>query len=205
MRHVLGAALVALATLGPAQAATLVFFDGFESSARKLSTANLQQNVTGWKVTAGGVDVIGTNFFEWYGKGRYLDMNGSTRTPGRIEKTIGGLTAGKTYTLGFDYGYNLNSGTNEQLSFGIAGLTGSINPADFALVAAPTFRKALYTFKASAASHDLFFADTGVTPDDNGGPVLDNVEINAVPLPAGLPLLAAALGGLALLRRRRRA
>ena len=204
MRHIWGAALVALGSLGPAQAAT-VFFDGFESSALELSNANLQQNVSGWTVTAGGVDVIGTNYFQWYGTGRYLDMNGSTQTPGRIEKTIGGLTAGKTYTLGFDYGYNLNSGTNEQLSFGIAGLTGSINPADFALVAAPTFRKALYTFKASAASHDLFFADTGVTPDDNGGPVLDNVEINAVPLPAGLPLLAAALGGLALLRRRRRA
>ena len=204
MRHIWGAALVALATLGPAQAST-VFFDGFESSARKLSTANLQQNVAGWNVTAGGVDVIGTNFFEWYGKGRYLDMNGSTKTPGRIEKTIGGLTAGKTYTLGFDYGYNKNSGTNERLSFGIAGLSGSINPADFALVMPPTFQKALYRFKATAASHNLFFADTGATPKDNGGAILDNVEINAVPLPAGLPLLAAALGGLALLRRRSRA
>jgi hypothetical protein len=151
------------------------------------------------------VDVIGSNSFEWYGKGRYLDMNGSTRTPGRIKTTIGGLTAGKAYTLGFDYGYNRNQGRTEQLSFGIAGLSGAINPADFALVTAPAFRKALYRFTATAPSHNLVFADTGTTPKDIGGAILDNVTISAVPLPAGLPLLAAALGGLALLRRRRRA
>jgi hypothetical protein len=199
------AALLSTALFAPAQAAT-VFFDDFESNTLGTPNVNGTQNVAGWSVASGTVDVIGTGFYQWYGTGRYLDMNGSSGTPGRIERTIGGLVAGRSYTLSFNYGYNQNSGSNEQLSFGIANLAGALNPADFALVVGSTPGLASYSFKASAASHDLFFADTGATWWDNGGPILDNVQVDLapIPLPAAAPLLVAALGGLALFRRRRR-
>ena len=45
----------------------------------------------------------------------------------------------------------------------------------------------------------------GTTPADNGGPLLDNVRLSTVPLPAGLGLLLSALGGFAVLRRRKSA
>jgi hypothetical protein len=199
------AALLSTALFGPAQAAT-VFFDDFESNTLGTPIVNGTQNISGWTVTDGTVDVIGTGFYQWYGTGRYLDMNGSSGTPGRIERAIGGLTAGRSYTLSFNYGYNQYSGTNERLSFGIANLMGALNPDDFEAVVWSAPGLASYSFKASATSHSLFFADSGETPWDNGGPILDNVriELSPVPLPAAAPLLVAALGGLALFRRRRR-
>lgn len=200
----LSAAILA-ATLGTAQAAT-VFFDDFEANGLGTPNVNLTQNVANWTVTTGTVDVIGTDYFQWYGTGRYLDMNGSSGAPGRIEQTIGGLTAGKKYTLSFNYGYNQNSGSNEQLSFGIGNLAGALNPADFALVLGTTFNLATYTFKATGSTQSLFFADTGATTGDNGGPILDNVRVDVapIPLPAAAPLLIAGLGALAMVRRRRR-
>ena len=63
----------------------------------------------------------------------------------------------------------------------------------------------LATFIYDGSGDFLYFADTSGTPGDNGGPVLDNVKLSAVPLPAGGLLLLGALGGIAALRRRRKA
>lgn len=196
MKLLLATAALA-ASIGAANA-SVVFHDHFNGETKTTNSAPSQ-----WNVTSGSVDTIGTDYFDFYpGNGSYLDMNGSTWTAGRIETKFD-FVIGKTYTLSFDFGYNTNSGYDfEELSFGIGNKWGSIGPRMLA-TAGTQLKSARYTFKATGTK--LFFADTGTTPDDNGGPVLDNVKVSAVPLPASAVLLLAGLGGMALLRRRRRA
>lgn len=200
MKKLVLAAVAVLATTAVAQATT-VFSDDFELNDLGLSTP-----VNGWTVASGSVDVIGTDYFQWYGAGRYLDMNGSTGTPGRIERVISGLTAGVEYLLSFDVGFNNYSGNSETLSYGIDGLLGSVDVATSGATAS-TFAHYVLSFVATGSSATLFFADTGATPGDNGGPVLDNVsvDVSPVPVPAAGVMLLAGLGGLAGLRRRKTA
>ena len=192
------AALAVVLSAGVASAA-VVFSDDFESN-------NLGLNLTpnGWTQSAGSVDVIGTGFFDWYGPGRYIDMNGSTGQPGAISQLISGLTAGASYVLSFDVGYNNNSGNNEVLGYAIGNLNASYGAP--ILSGASTFLHMTASFTASAATQLLRFADIGNTPGDNGGPILDNVKIEtaAVPVPAAGAMLMAGLGGLAALRRRKK-
>lgn len=198
MKTILAALVLALST-GFAQAATILF-DGFESNRTGSSTTP-----AGWRVTAGTVDTIGTGYYAWYGPGRYLDMNGSTRTGGRIERTVN-LVLGAQYELSFSYGFNRNSGTNEVLGFGVGGFSGSIGPTQFRTVVAPAFNTATYRFTATVGGPTvLYFADIGTTNRDNGGPILDNVHLSAVPVPAAASLLLLALGGLAVAGWRKRA
>lgn len=189
-----GAVLVA--TLGMAEAKT-VFQDDFEAETVALTTG-----LSKWIIAAGSIDVIGTDYFAFYGPGRYLDMNGSTSNGGRIEKALTGLIVGQEYTLHFDYGVNPSGATTQEtLAFGLGGFTGVID----ILRPIASLVSVSYSFKATATSATLFFADAGDTDGDNGGPVLDNVALSTVPLPASAPMLLAAVGGFGLLRRRRAA
>lgn len=198
IRSVLAAATLSIALAGAAQAATVVFSDNFDTE-----TAGTNATLTNWDITAGSIDVIpvGPNF-NWYGPGQYVDLNGSTRQAGRIETTNPlALVVGKAYTISFDYGNNKNSNGVEQLTFGIDGKTWVIDIPG----AIPSLISIAQNFVYAGGSATLFFADTGNTPGDNGGPILDNVAVSTVPLPAGGLLLLAGLGGLAALRRRRAA
>ncbi|MGB4827936.1 MAG: VPLPA-CTERM sorting domain-containing protein [Paracoccaceae bacterium] len=193
----LTAAALSLGLVGAASAAT-VFTEDFEAD-----VAGAPSTLLNWTVVSGTIDVIPVgSSFDWYSpNGQYVDMNGSPAGPGRIETNSGlGLVLGQSYTLTFDYGNNKNSNAVEQLTFGIDGNTWVIDIAG----AIPSFLTASFSFVFSGGSDTLFFADTGPTPGDAGGPIIDNISVAAVPVPAAGFLLLGALGGLAGLRRRRK-
>lgn len=193
MKRLLLASALLVLVAGPGNAAS-IFSEDFEADAYGLSAGLLN-----WSVTSGSIDVIGGPFYGFYGPGKYLDMNGSTSEGGRIESNTMRFNVGQRYRLSFDYGNNQYSNGNEVLSFGAGGASGSIAINGFL----PNLMRHSFTFTATANMSSVFFADTGVTGGDNGGPILDNIDISAVPLPAAAPLLIGALGGLAAIRRRR--
>jgi hypothetical protein len=190
-RLFLSSALVLLAA-APGRAAS-IFSEDFEADDYGLNTGLLN-----WSVTTGSIDVIGGPFYGFYGAGKYLDMNGSTSQGGRIESNTMRFNVGERYRLSFDYGNNQYSNGNEELSFGVAGMSGSIAINGYV----PNLIRHSLTFTATSDMSSLYFADSGTTGGDNGGPILDNIDITAVPIPAGAPLMIGALGGFAALRRR---
>lgn len=199
-KTILAAGAVTVALSGAASA-TPIFFDDFESYT--LGTPSSLSPT--WTVAPGTIDVIGAgNGFNWWGPGKYVDLNGTPNSPATMTTLVSGFNAGSMYNLTFNYGFNRNSGSNETLTFGVvSGLTGSLGPGAFGALGA-TFGNGILTFMATAATMSFFFQDTDGTPNvDLGGPIVDNVSISAVPLPAAGLLLLAGLGGLAALGRRR--
>ena len=91
------------------------------------------------------------------------------------------------------------------MTFGITG--GLFAGAPIIKAASNPFESILATFIASSSGpFSIFFDHAG---GDNIGLILDNVSLVSVdtpviPLPASLPLLAGAVGAIALARRRRR-
>jgi hypothetical protein len=195
MKRLLLASALFVLVAGPGHAAS-IFSEDFEADDYGLGAGLLN-----WSVTSGSIDVIGGPFYGFYGAGKYLDMNGSTGQGGRIESNTMRFSVGQQYRLTFDYGNNQYSNGAEELSFGIGSATGSIAINGYV----PNLIRHSFTFFATSDMASIFFADTGTTGGDNGGPILDNINISAVPVPAGAPLLIGALGGLAALRRRRKA
>ena len=185
----------AVLSMASAASATTLFSDDFNAATQGLNVAP-----AGWVQSNGTVDVIGTGFFEFYpGNGNYIDMDGSTFDAGRID-TIATFAAfaGSTYSISFDYG--VNAANAETLTFGFAGWVGTLLIPAGGIASLTPFT---VTFQAlTTGNSTLFFEAAG---NDNQGPVIDNVSLAAVPLPAGGLLLLGALGGIAALRRRKAA
>jgi hypothetical protein len=184
--------------------AAVLFSDNFDTNLQGLNSTP-----TGWGTVFGSVDIIGTpGAFPWYSSGNQVDMNGSTGVGGLIYTfSTWNFLAGKQYNISFDYGNNKNSNGVEQLFFGLTDLStylteGVLNVSG----AVPNLLHYSVTFTLlSNFTGSLGFQDGGSSQDDNGGVIIDNVVLSAVPLPAALPLLAAGLGVLGFAGRRRRA
>jgi len=194
LRTLATASVLALGLSGAASAAT-IFTDNFDLDVQGAP----QGTLINWTVFSGSIDVIGTpGAFPWYPSGNQIDLNGDNQ--GEIRTASLGLVLNKMYTLSFDYGNNKNSNGLEDISFGIGDqlFTFAVNGA------IPNLINYTINIVFDGGSDYLTFADTGtLSTGDRGGPVLDNVSLALVPLPAAGLLLIGALGGLALWRRRK--
>ncbi|MEH6547540.1 MAG: VPLPA-CTERM sorting domain-containing protein [Sneathiella sp.] len=153
---------------------------------------------TNWDITEGTVDLVGTGYFahlcrEALGNS-CVDLDGSTGDAG-VMTTKDDFAAG-TYDVSFWISGNQRGGSDiVEFFFG-----------DYSEVfdLASTDPWQLIERTISTLGGKLgFSADS----EDNIGPVIDDAEvkISAVPLPAALPLFGAALLGIGLLSRRKKA
>jgi hypothetical protein len=186
-----------------ANAATVVFYDNFDSTPIGVPTNSLP----GWTIGGpGNIDVIGSGSgFDYLpGNGHYLDLLGSPG-PATISTT---MTFGPgDYRVEFKLAGNQNGGVpsrNEpskttEVKIGST-ILATLNPGTN-----DPFTTYVYYFTLATLGNQLSFASFA-QPNVNIGNLLDEVTVSTTPLPAALPLFAAGLGliGAAVARRRKR-
>ena len=155
---------------------------------------NLTGALTGsvFSVSAGNVDVIGTNSFDIYpGNGNYIDLNGSTS--GTIVSS--NVTLLGTNTLTFDYGKNVVGSAD--IFFGGTKIGALTAPSGNTLIP-----QLPITFNGTQTGA-LSFVSTNAGV---GGIVLDNIKLDSVatsvPEPEAFPGLLLFAGGALMLRKK---
>lgn len=199
-------ALVGVAALilaAPMAHANLLSNGGFESSTFDGPFAQLNSgaHLGAWSVDSGSVDIV--NRYWQHAEGRYsLDLNGNTG--GRISQSFG-TVVGQLYNVSFSLAGNAEGGGSlKLLDVGVTGVhtfsfdsTGR-SPSNMGWVTEG------FSFVATNASSTLYFQ--GYSKNSAWGAALDNVSVTAaVPEPANYAMLAAGLGLMGLVTRRRRA
>jgi choice-of-anchor C domain-containing protein len=210
MKALLAAAVISALSVTSASAVT-VANGGFANSALAGSfltvPAGNDTAVPGWLVTTGDVDAINGYWQSADGDGFSIDLNGNQA--GSIAQVIEGLQIGRTYLLKFAMSGNPDGGPSVKTL--VAGMFMSgWTTFSYDTAANGTTRgdmKWVQKQFAFTATHetDYIIFESETTAQCCFGPAVDavSIELAPIPLPAGLPLLAAALGGLTLLRRRR--
>jgi choice-of-anchor C domain-containing protein len=210
MKAVLAAAVITAASVTQAAAVTVVNGGlANTSGAGSFLTvpAGNDTAVPGWYVTTGTIDAINGYWQSADGDGYSIDLNGNS--PGSIAQVISGLVIGQKYLLKFALSGNPDGGpTVKDLVAGM--FMSGWTTFSYDTAANGTTRadmKWVFREFAFTATHetDYVIFESQTTSECCYGPAVDavSIEVAPIPLPAGLPLLAAGLGGLALLRRRR--
>ena len=177
-------------------ALTVPFFDNFNTENGGVYTINYN-NFKNWTITGGTVDLIGVgspfNFFPSHGL--YVDLDGSTFSPGQMmSSTTFSLQPG-TYNLSFELAGNQRSSITDQVTVQMA--LGTLLNKTYTLSTYAPFTLFTETITVPQAMNaSLSFKGTG---SDNIGMLLDNISFD-VPEPATIALLGI---GAMILRRRK--
>lgn len=194
MKKKILAVAAAIALQAGASNAAVIFQDDF-SSYGSATVLNAPNSLFGgnWSTSSGTIDYLaaGSNFGNLcQGFGNCIDLDGSTADAGLFSSVVFG--AGQ-YTL--DLGLlGSGRGTSETVTVTLGSWSTVIGP-----IASNANASGSWTFNTTGGA--LTFQNGG---GDNVGAILTSVKLSAIPLPAGLPLLAAALGGLGFMARRKR-
>jgi choice-of-anchor C domain-containing protein len=185
-----GALLASVAIAGSAFAAGPVFQNGsfedgtftqFASGVDFDRVAAGSPDLTGWTVTGGGVDWIGTYWSASQGS-RSLDLDGAeTAAPGGVSQTIP-TSVNSTYVVTFDMSGNPDDAANQpavkQMTVAATGTPPQTFTYDISANhntrADMKWAPLSYTFVANSASTVLSF--TSATPGGYG-PALDNISV----------------------------
>ncbi len=195
-KSIFSAAALTLALAGGASAATVFSdnFDGYGSST--VLNAGDAVFLGVWKTTSGTVDYLApppASFSNLcLGTGSCVDLDGSTGVAG-VFSTVASFAAG-SYELAIEL-FGSGRGTTESVTISL----GSWSTTIANILSGDNSSQ---TFSFTTSGGNLSFANAG---GDNIGAVLSSVELAAVPVPAAGFMLFGALGGLAALRRRRKA
>ena len=181
----------------PVQAANLIQNGSFENGANPglFQTINAVSTViTGWTVSQGSIDYIGTVWQASNGV-RSLDLSGGNA--GRIQQTFN-TTVGKTYRVTFDLAGNPNtSPTIKQMRISAAGSSDNFS---FDITGKSTtnmgWLSKSWDFTANSTTTTLEFISLTNSFD---GPALDNVSVIALSSPPpSIPEPSSVLGLLSL-------
>ena len=207
-RLYLASAAVGLLLSLPAQAATIVengSFESFNAGGLNGSGWGVFASIPGWTTLSGpGIEIqtnptLGTINAQDGLAYVELDSHNNTSMGQSVALGVG------RYALSFWYSPRVSTLGDNGIDYSIAGLSGNVSgPSIIPVTAVGLWTEITSVFSISTAgSYNLVFAATGI--DNSLGGLIDNVSISAVPVPAAGFLLVGALGGLAALRRRRRA
>jgi hypothetical protein len=151
--------------------AAVVFSDNFDSYGQQL---NWEPPAATWMVSSGSVDLIGetstgTSYDFYPGRGGFVDLNGSTDTPGAI-RTTATFGAG-SYTLSFDLGGNAVGDVSKTTIVSLGSFSRSLTRAF-----SDPLQQVSFSFTTSGGS--LSFADLA-GGFGNVGNILDNVSLSS--------------------------
>jgi hypothetical protein len=193
--------LVAAATLtlgATGASANLITNGGFETlngsptllNGSWEAVANGGTRIVGWSVGDTSVDVVTSPYAVQEGQFA-IDLAG-TPGPGSIFQNLS-TVGGQGYTLSF---YASSNGSASTLQVWWAGsLLDTVNTP-----AGNAFQFFSYLVLGAGPSTEIKFRSTQT---DNDGAIVDNVSVNAVPVPAAVWLLGSALLGVGLIARKR--
>jgi len=190
-----------------ALAGLISYSDGFNG----ITTTMLNFAPPGWVSDNGTVDWVARG--NPYGITCYsnskgcVDLDGSTDHAGVFESAHNfSLVAGQTYELSAEVSGNQRGASADNLEFGFlkgTNLTGALKEVTVSGIVSgsPFTLYTLFYTPSTNVNARVFFFD--VNGDNDQGPILDNVKIAAVPLPAAAWLMLSGLAALAAVARRR--
>jgi len=160
--------------------------------------------ITGWDVTNGSVDHVGS-LWEADDGSQSVDLVGAG-FDGAISQTVSGLIAGGLYRLSWAESGNPGLPQNARsMGITVGSMPTVFNTIDITGNSEADMNWVVRSLEFRAESADVTITFSSGTGDQAKGAALDNVTLAPVPLPAAGLLMLAGLGGIAGLRRRKKA